>query len=219
MTAPAGRRLAVFDIDGTLVPGPSTERRFYRYLLRHGEQTPLQWARYLQGLLKWAPRYGPHTFKKNKAYMSGLRESRISELASAWVRDVLRAEFYDVVVARLREHQENGDTVVLLSGTPDFIAAAIAAELNVDRFIGSACPIANGVYIFGPITRHPFREEKVACTKTLAADIGTSLEATTAYADSIHDLPLMQQVGTPVAVHPDRRLSDVAKQHGWEIIS
>lgn len=219
MALPAGRRLAIFDIDGTLVPAPSTERRFYRHLLRQGEQRPRQLASYLFGLLKWAPRHVRHSFKKNKAYLTGLGVPRMAELANDWVRDVLRAEFYSDVVARLREHQANGDVVVLLSGTPDFIAAAIATELNVERFTGSACPVENGVYIFGPVSRHPFREEKLACAMALATELGLSLEHTTAYADSFHDLPLLQKVGKAVAVHPDRKLTEIATQKCWEVIA
>ncbi len=218
MTAEEGRRLAVFDIDGTLVPGQSTERLFYRHLLRNNHQGPLQWARYAHGLLKWAPRHGRHTLKKNKAYLTGLYASQVSSLAEKWVQQTLRAEMDNEVISRLNQHQAAGDYIALLSGTPDFLAAAIGEVLGADRHIGSDCRIEDGVFVFKPIGRHPFREEKLTCTMALAGDTGISLDDTVAYGDSIHDLPLLERVGRPIAVHPDRKLAEIARQRGWEII-
>jgi phosphoserine phosphatase len=39
-----------------------------------------------------------------------------------------------------------------------------------------------------------------------------------ALADRKSDLPVLELVGHPVAVHPDRKLRKLARQRGWEII-
>ena len=131
--------LAVFDIDGTLVTGPSTEKRFALHLARSGRLGPRQVVAFLAFLLRELPRYGWHVLKKNKAYLSGLGEQDVRDLAAAWVRAALAKAWFEPCLARLRRHREAGDTVVLLSGTPQFVASAIGAALGVDHVIGSDC--------------------------------------------------------------------------------
>jgi FMN phosphatase YigB (HAD superfamily) len=63
-------KLAIFDIDGTLVRG-SSERLFWRYLAARGRQGPKQVFSYLLFLLRYLPTGGIHTIKKNKAYLCG----------------------------------------------------------------------------------------------------------------------------------------------------
>src|SRR5690606_26231910 len=78
--------LAIFDIDGTLVEG-STERRFWRYLLKRGHQGPRQVVAYLAFWLRYLPKYGRDTAKKNKAYLYKLPVARIEALAERFVAE------------------------------------------------------------------------------------------------------------------------------------
>jgi phosphoserine phosphatase len=39
------------------------------------------------------------------------------------------------------------------------------------------------------------------------------------YSDSINDLPLLERVTHPVAVDPDPRLAEIARQRGWRSLS
>lgn len=206
--------LAVFDIDGTLVTGASTEKRFFVELLRHGRIGPRQVLAALWFLLRYTPRYGRHVFKKNKAYLAWLPEAEVRALADAWVHEHLAAAWFEPCCARLRRHQEADDTVVLLSGTPQFIAEAIARALGVAQVIGSDCIVERGRFRARPPRRHPFRAEKLA----LAAALLPAHEVTVAYADSSYDLPLLTAAGTAVAVRPDEELAAHAAAAGWEII-
>lgn len=206
--------LAIFDIDGTLVTGASTEKRFFVELLRRGRIGPRQVLGALWFLLRYTPRYGRHVFKKNKAWLAWLPEAEVRALAEAWVRERLATSWFEPCCARLRRHQENGDTVVLLSGTPQFIAEAIARALGVAQVIGSDCVVERGRFRARPPRRHPFREEKLA----LVAALLRGHEATVAYADSNYDLPLLAAAGTAVAVRPDETLAAHAAAAGWEII-
>ncbi|MCC7258637.1 MAG: HAD-IB family phosphatase [Gammaproteobacteria bacterium] len=206
--------LAVFDIDGTLVAGPGTEKRFFLELLRRGRIGPRQLLACLAFLLRWTPRYGWHVFKKNKAYLAGLREADVERLAAAWAGGQLARAWFEPCRARLRRHQEAGDTVVLLSGTPQFVAEAIGRALGVTDVVGSRCVVEAGRFRAAPPLRHPFRAEKLA----LVLERLRAHEATFAYGDSIYDLPLLEAAGTAVAVRPDEALAAHAAQAGWEII-
>jgi HAD superfamily hydrolase (TIGR01490 family) len=208
--------LVVFDIDGTLVAGPSTEKRFFIELLRRGRIGPRQVLGFLWFLLRWTPRFGRHVFKKNKSYLAWLREDDVRELAAAWAGTAMREAWFEPCLARLRRHQEAGDTVVLLSGTPQFVAEAIGAAVGVDRVVGSRCVVEHGRFRARPPFTHPFREEKMAIVAALARESGVALADVIAYADSSYDLPLLQAVGTAVAVRPDTCLAAFAREKGWE---
>jgi HAD superfamily hydrolase (TIGR01490 family) len=210
--------LAVFDIDGTLVTGPSTEKRFALHLARSGRLGPRQVLAFLAFLPRQLPRFGRHALKKDKAYLAGLHEQDMRNLAAAWVKPALEHAWFEPCLARLRRHREAGDVVVLLSGTPQFVAAAIGAALGVEHVIGSDCAVNNGRFLARPPVSHPFGERKVSIVADLARSHGVDAPDITAYGDSIHDLPLFLSVGKPVAVRPDEALAAAADEAGWETL-
>lgn len=210
--------LAVFDIDGTLVAGPSTEKRFFLQLLRSGRIGPRQVLGFLWFLLRYTPRYGRHVFKKNKAYLAWLREDEVRALVDDWVAQSLAGAWFAPCIERLRRHQRAGDTIVLVSGTPQFVAEGIGTALGVARVIGSRCVVTNGRFRARPPLSHPFREEKSAILVALSREYGAQLGQITAYGDSIYDLPLLRSVGIPVAVRPDEELAALATRAGWQVI-
>ena len=130
--------LAIFDIDGTLVEG-STERRFWRYLLKRGHQGPRQVAAYVWFWLRYLPVYGRLTAKKNKAYLYKLRTARVRQLAASFVAEEIVPRLYAPAVQRLQNHLRRGDTVVLLSGTLEPIAEEIARFLAVSHVRATGC--------------------------------------------------------------------------------
>jgi HAD superfamily phosphoserine phosphatase-like hydrolase len=211
-------RLVIFDIDSTLVLGPTTERRFYLYLLRAGKLGPWQMAAYLFGLFLWLPRYGRDVLQKNKAYLTGLDEAEISRLAVCWAESKLSSAWFRPALERLRQHQAAGDHVILMSGTPAFIAVAIGAQLGIQYTIGSHCAVAAGRFTFQPLQQHPCGIEKLRLAEALAQANGFSRRQIVAYADSAHDAALLDWVGQPVAVRPDDRLAAIAAANGWEML-
>jgi HAD superfamily hydrolase (TIGR01490 family) len=210
--------LAVFDIDGTLVTGPSTEKRFALHLARSGRLGPRQVLAFLAFLPRQAACFGRHVLKKDKAYLAGLRERDMRDLAAAWVTSALQRAWFEPCLARLRRHHEAGDVVVLLSGTPQFVAAAIGGALGVEHVIGSECAVSNGRFLAQPPVNHPFGDRKVAIVADLARLYGVDASEITAYGDSIHDLPLFMSVGKAIAVRPDEALATVASEAGWETL-
>lgn len=210
-------KLAIFDIDGTLVEG-STERRFWRYLLKRGHQGPRQVFAYLWFLLRYWPVYGSHTAKKNKAYLVGLEAARVRAWAESFVAEEVLPHLYAPAVQRLQNHLRNGDTVVLLSGTIEPIARALARALAVEHVRATVCRERDGRYLATPPKVHPFGAAKRRLAARFAAEIGATLSEASAYGDSKHDLTLLEAVGYPVAVLPDRPLLATARGNRWHII-
>lgn len=211
-------RLAIFDIDGTLVPGSSSEVRFVRFLWSQRVLGPRQLAAYGWFCLRYGLHYRGHVLQKNKAYLSGLDKTRVRQLADAFVRDALLPVLYEPVLKRLRTHQQAGARVVLLSGTPQFIADALADALAADGACGALCAARDNVYRAAPPLRHPYGTTKVDGARHLAKHFGLSLANAVAYGDSLQDAHLFHAVGAAVAVQPDKGLYAVAAGEGWEVL-
>lgn len=211
-------RLVIFDIDGTLVPGSSSEIRFARYLWRVGALGPRQLLAFAWFVLRYLPRFGRHVMQKNKAYLSGHDYARIVDLAHRFVADELMDTLHAPALARLKAHQAAGDAVVLLSGTPQFLADALGEALGIEHGIGAVCSRQNGRLTSAPPRRHPYGPTKIDAAETLAARTGLPLAQAVAFGDSINDAPLFHVVGQAVAVAPDRKLSAAAAGAGWEVL-
>ena len=207
-----------FDIDGTLFEG-STERRFWPYLARRGYQGPRQILAYLWFLVRFLPVYGRHTPKKNKAYLSGLETHRVRALATSFVTTEVVPRLYAPTVQRLQRHLRHGDTVVLLSGTLEPIARALADALGVQHVRATVCSERDGRYLARPPEVHPFGAVKLDLAVQLAMEVGADLQQASAYGDSKHDLCLLEAVANPVAVLPDPPLLATARGNDWDIIA
>ena len=210
--------LALFDIDGTLVRGNS-ERLFWLYLAARGRQGPRQILAYLLFLVRYLPTGGVHTLKKNKAYLTGLRSSDVALLAADFVRTRLFRRLNEPAVQRLQQHLQRKDTVVLLSGTLDPIARALADHLGVRRVCATLCSERHGRYLPQPPETHPFGAAKLSLAKQLASQLDLDLAQASAYGDSRHDIFLLEAVGHPVAVSPDGELAATAAARDWETIA
>lgn len=211
-------RLVIFDIDGTLIPGASSEARFARYLWRMRALGPRQLLAFAWFVLRYLPRFGRHVMQKNKAYLSGHDYGHIVDLARRFVADVLSDTLHTPAVERLKAHQAAGDVVVLLSGTPQFLADALGEALGVKHCIGASCSTQGGYFTAAPPRRHPYGPTKIDAAETLAETAGLPLDEAVAFGDSINDAYLFRVVGQAVAVAPDRRLTAEAEGAGWEVL-
>lgn len=210
--------LVLVDVDGTLIEGLHSERLFFRYLL---VQRVLG-LRQLIAFGAFPPRYmihfGRHVFKKNKAYLHGLSVTAIEKAAAEFVDTLLLQRVSASLRQRLEYHAQIGDILALLTGTPEFIARPLAAHLAIPHVIATVCEQRDGCFTARPPYQHPFGAAKVAAAEELCHRLAVPLSACIAYADSIHDLPLMERVRRAVAVAPDSALRAQASRQGWEII-
>ena len=96
--------------------------------------------------------------------------------------------------------------------------AELAEHLGVQHVRATTCAERDGRYLPEPPLVHPFGAQKLGLAAELAAQLGTELQLATAYADSAHDLKLLEAVGSPVAVRPDRKLLRAARANAWDVI-
>lgn len=211
-------RLALVDVDGTLLDGASCEKMFLRELMAQRRIGLTQIAAASLFAAQTWPRHGRHVFKKNKAYLAGLDVAEIESLAEAFVAEKIVPRLRPILLQRLERHLRSGEAIALLTGAPEFLARPLARAVGAQRWRATECARADRRYIAAPPLAHPFAGAKLRYGLELCAEYGAKIETCVAYADSIHDLPLLTRVGEPVAVHPDGALRRIAERNGWEIL-
>lgn len=211
--------IAIFDVDGTLLTGRrSSEALFIRYLLRWGILGPRQIGAAGWFLARHGLTHGRHAFRRNKAYLAGLKLAEIAPVAERFTADELEPLLDRTLLRRMEDHRAKGARIMLLTGTPDFIARPLARLVRADGRRAARYAVHDGVFQALPPLEHPLGADKIRAAEAMCHQTGHELAEATAYADSIHDLPLLMAVRRPVAVRPDRNLLAEARGRGWEIM-
>ncbi|HHM06460.1 MAG TPA: hypothetical protein ENJ19_12090 [Gammaproteobacteria bacterium] len=210
--------LVLLDVDGTLLPGSSSESAFISHLAHSGRLGPRQAMAGLGFFCRWWPRYGRQVGRKNKAYLTGLEVQKVARWAAQFVKEELLHRVRPVMHQRLSDHYDKGDFVILLSGTPDFIATPLARGIGAHGWCGTRMRTHHGRFLAHPPLRHPFGREKLILAHSLCRRYGARLSECVAYGDSHYDAALLEQVGEAVAVYPDKKLEQQALAARWEII-
>lgn len=216
--AARSERAALFDIDGTLIRLPSTERRFVHELGANGLLHPANYLCFLWTALRRFPVDGSNVLRMDVAYLSGLAVDDVAQCAERWARALVEEALIEVVYERLEAHRTAGDTVVLLSGTPDFLAAAVGSALGVEITCGSAVRTVDGHFSGDVFLRHLYGAEKVRRANELCERFGWRPNDVTCYADSSSDRPLLEWAGRACVVHPSPKLAAEARRRGWDIL-
>ena len=118
----------------------------------------------------------------------------------------------------VKMHHEAGRETWIVSASPQGIVAPLAATLGMTGAIATKGKVVDGYFtdeLDGPFV---YGKGKLEAIMQLADERGYDLGASYAYSDSISDLPMLEAVGHPVAVNPDRDLERVAHDRGWPVV-
>lgn len=216
--AGAARVAAFFDIDGTVLPLPSLERRFVAELRDEGVIPAGNYLRWLATAIRLAPRGILHSLHGNKAYLRNVPVRALSFRKLVFFPDAIR---------RMAWHASQGHSLILVSGTLDFLARQTAlaltlrlAMLGVTAKIGVCATHAeriDGRYTGGVIGAAKFAEEKMIAIRRIAQEGGYDLARCHAYSDTAHDRWMLGAVGRPAAVNPLPELRRIAILRRWPI--
>lgn len=211
--------LVFVDVDGTLLPGAAADGRFLVHLLASGHLGPRQVLRAVVPPPRRADGGRLQHLLHRRGYFAGLPAEAVKGLARRFVRERLALLLRSDLLQRLQRHRRGGDRVVLLTAMSDLIAEPLRQMIGADDAVATCVPAQQGRLQAGGSGLFPFAAGKLMAAEALCAAAGARLAESTAYADSMTDLPLLRQVGTPVVVAPHRDLRRLAEHYGWEIIA
>ncbi len=217
-------RAAFFDVDGTLVEKPSLERRYFR-VLRHEGKFPLRnGLAWLAELARLAPNGLTYALQGSKAYLRGIRSTGLR--ANRAGDD---APFFPEAVECVAQHAANGERIVLVTGTLEFLAEQIAQRLrtemakrNVEAEIhvcATRLEQKEGRWTGRVLGPPMFGEAKAIAVWWYAEKWKLNFKECAAYGDGALDEWMLAGVGKPVVVNPEAGLRTAAKRRGWEIVT
>lgn len=215
MTAPA-KIGAFFDLDGTILAPPSLEWRFLAFLLARDELPTRNITRWLLQFAKGMVFDLHGAVLENKRHLAGLRTS----LAAGWESSLVDRlpPLYAPALERLAWHRAQGHRVLLVSGTFDFLAQAIAPRLPGPLDVcATKLETRDGCWTGRLAGPHLDGAQKARAVRSLAARFGLSLWDSYAYGNSISDLPMLDAVGHRFAVNPRAQLHRIASSEGWPV--
>lgn len=216
--------LALFDLDGTLIPGDS-DHAFGEFMITLG----------------WVDA-GPHRRRNDEFYRQYLagtldidayvdfstqawRQRPLAEQQAAsrrFIAEVIRPQMQPVAFDLLQRHRDAGDLIAIVTATNEFVTRPIAEAFGVEHLLAvelqrDAAGAANGRVAGVP----SFREGKITRVHQWLASLGCTLDGfahCVFYSDSTNDLPLLEIVSEPVATNPSPALEAIARERGWRIL-
>ncbi len=160
--------------------------------------------------------------EKMRQFMSqlcaGWDVATVREIVTDTLLNIVEPLVYDEAVNLIEEHRLAGRDIVIVSASGAEVVDPIGQMLGADRVIATRMEIVDGRYT-GEIDYYAYAEEKARAIEELAEQRGYDLAECYAYSDSITDVHMLQVVGHPAAVNPDRELRRVAAEHGWPVLT
>ena len=211
---------AFFDMDNTVLRS-SSGRLYLKYLRKNGY---LSWPRwivitgqiglYVTGLIDF-----PHLMARLMGQVAGADEARTWRISEAWFREMLRDYIAGGARERIEWHRSRSHHVALVSASTPYAVKPVAHDLGLaDAYLATRLEVLSGRFTGRVVEPACYGPGKVVMTRAYAAQHKIELARSYFYTDSHHDLPLLEAVGHPVAVNPNRKLARVASERKWPVV-
>ncbi|MFH0987660.1 MAG: HAD family hydrolase [Patescibacteria group bacterium] len=222
------KKAAFFDLDGTLIDAHvwvgmikyslNFKQNIFEalwYFLYHMALTPL-WLLRIISKEEYYKRWG-------KDLPQMIKNIKISEGEKTfrWLsQDYLLPNLNKKVYSKLESHKKEGFLTILTSGSLENLLKIVTDYLENDLAVGTELEIINGKFTGKIVEPLCFGEGKIEKLKSFLEkkNLDIDFKESFAYSDSIFDLPLLELVGHPVAVNPDKDLLKIAKRKNWQIV-
>lgn len=219
-------KLAIFDFDGTLLERDTLpclgdswlkqNRSRIRYLQIYCTTFPLVLFYKLKLIDK--PRLKKYAVQRFNMFFKGMSKKEIEDFFTITYRHIERL-FNKEVVTEIARANDEGFHTVLLSGAYYDLLKVVAANLEIRTVIGVQLPYRKGFFDHGKMVTFVGGREKLNLLQKRFAGQSIDWQKSRSYGDSITDLPVLDIVGEPVAVKPDKDLLNYAQKNNWRIIA
>ena len=219
---PAPRAAAFFDLDKTVIAKSSTlafGKPFYQGGLVN--RRAVLKSSYAQFVYLIAGADADQMDKMRdylKTLCAGWSVDQVNSIVAETLHDLIDPLIYAEAADLIAEHKAAGRDVVIVSSSGEEVVGPISQMVGADRYVGTRMVVEDGKYT-GDIDFYAYGEFKAEAMRALAADHGYDLATSYAYSDSVTDLPMLDAVGHPSAVNPDKALRRAATENGWPVLT
>ena len=221
-TDPPIRTAAFFDLDKTVIAKSSTlafsKPFFDQGLINRRAVLKSTYAQFLF-LMSGADH---EQMDRMRSYITnmctGWNVDQVKSIVGETLHDIVDPLVFAEAANLIADHKLCGRDVVVVSASGEEIVAPIARALGATHAMATRMVVEDGKYT-GEVAFYCYGEGKVEAIRELAAREGYSLEHCYAYSDSITDLPMLESVGNPTVVNPDRALRKEATSREWPVLT
>ena len=211
---------AFFDLDKTVVSKSSSlalSRPFYRAgLVTRSQLLRGAYAQLIYLMIGADEKRMARAKDGMLALTKGWDKEEVEMVVREALEEVVDPYIYQEALDLIALHKALGRRVYIVSSSPEEVVRPLSERLGADDVIATRAEIQDGKYT-GKLEFYCYREKKAEALHAVERDEGIDLATSYAYSDSITDLPMLEAVGNPVAVNPDRELRKAAQQRGWKI--
>jgi HAD superfamily hydrolase (TIGR01490 family) len=217
-----GRSAAFFDLDKTII-AKSSALAFSGPFFAGGLLSRRAVLRSAYAQFMFAIGGADHDqLEKMRTYLAqmvtGWDAQTVRQLVDEALHEIINPIVFDEAVDLIEQHHAAGRDVVIISASGAEVVEPIGRLLGADHVIATQMVVEDGKYN-GEISRYVYGPEKATAIRDLAEERGYDLEASYGYSDSETDAPMLEAVGRPYAVNPDRGLRRIAEERGWPILN
>ncbi len=215
------RRAALFDMDRTLIR-KDTATLYTRYRRDIGAAKLSETLRVAWWMLQYTAGVVDAHAVARKALSShaGVLEVAMRDDCRVWFPKYVLPHVCEKGREAVQCHGQRGEQIAIVTGATRYAAEPLAAELGIEHVVCSELEVDSDGRLTGQIEPPLcYAEGKLERALRWMNAQEVSLSDATFYSDSITDLPLLERVGTPIAVNPDARLRLTAKRRGWTIVA
>ena len=215
------RTAAFFDLDKTIIAKSSTlafSRSFYQGgLINRRAVLRSAYAQFVY-LVGGADH---DQMERMRAYLSSMATGwdveQVKVIVAETLHQLIDPLIYEEAATLIEEHHLAGRDVVIVSTSGAEVVEPIGQMLGADHVIATRMVVEDGKYS-GDIEYYAYAETKAEAIRELAETEGYDLSRSYAYSDSVTDLPMLEAVGHPYAVNPDRGLRKEAAARDWPML-
>ncbi|MFH9723801.1 HAD family hydrolase [Streptomyces sp. NPDC017254] len=217
------RTAAFFDLDKTVIAKSSTltfSKSFYRGGLI-SRRAALRTA-YIQFVFL-AGGADHDQMERMREYLSALCKgwnvAQVKELVAETLHDLIDPIIYDEAASLIEDHHAAGRDVVIVSTSGAEVVEPIGEMLGADRVVATRMVVGEDGCFTGEVEYYAYGPTKAEAVRELAKSEGYDLSRCFAYSDSATDIPMLEAVGHPYAVNPDRALRREATAREWPVLA
>jgi len=208
------KKVAIFDIDGTLIK-VSSERQFFKYLIAERIVTTKDILRVVKVSLYRILNLNNLQVRKNKHYLKGKKADIIVQAAKTFFNEKLSPLISTKALEEIRCLKGKGYTIILLSGTLVPFVECFKDYCKADMGIGTHLESENGTLTGEIKGTYAYNNGKADIVKKLAKEYNIDLSNSYSYANQYVDVKFMRLTGFPVAVNASPMLRLYARRNNW----
>ncbi len=148
----------------------------------------------------------------------GWDKAEVEKLVEEALEEVVAPLVYAEALFLIDEHMREGRQVYIISASPEEVVRPLARYIGVENVIATKAKVDEYGCYTGEVDVYTYGPAKALAVQAVADAEGISLQGSYAYSDSATDQPLLELVGNPVVVNPERDLREVAEERGWPIL-